>query len=161
MTGAKIKDLAPTTCVATAAAENFAPTKPAHKHQRLRLGNIEMLSVHLLVLKFNVLAQPLGDWMTRSNNPQTLMIIGLTPFQIARSPHQLTEDFGEVTGVKYNQSHPVQHTCMDAFDDLIMHLLMCYMSPPDQHICGGEHLRRQAVLRLIKRCSAQRKTISL
>src|SRR5579859_3955230 len=59
MAGAEIEDLAATTAITAAAAEDFAAAEPAHEDQRFWRRNIEVFAVHLFVLDLDVLAEPL------------------------------------------------------------------------------------------------------
>src|SRR6266542_4486686 len=152
MAGTKIEDLARAACVAATTSEDLATCKPAHKDQCLRGRNIEVLTIHLFVLDLDIFTKTLHNRMTRRYNPETLTIATLAPLQSTGRPHQASEDLCIVTRVEHNEPHSIQHTLLHTRDNLITHLLMSLMPPPDKHIGRLQHLIRQAVLRLIQRC---------
>src|SRR5260370_25710041 len=93
----KIKDLALTTRIATPTTEDLTTTKPTHEDQCFRCRYIKMLTIHLFVFQINILTQPFSNPMPWRNHPETLMIIGLAPLQIARRTHQAFKNLGEVS----------------------------------------------------------------
>ena len=53
VTRAEVEDTPLTSGVAAATAKYFAARKPAHQHQRIGLGNIKTLTIHLFSLNFD------------------------------------------------------------------------------------------------------------
>src|SRR5258707_9820405 len=138
--GEKIENLALSTRITAAAAEDLAAAEPADQDQAFRLGNIEVLAVHLFVLQLKVFSNACDNGMARLYHPQALMIVALAPSQIARSAQQTPENLGEVPGMQHNQSHACQNPLLHTLHNLVGHLVMREMSPPDQHIGSLEHL---------------------
>src|SRR6266568_2520106 len=55
--------------IAAAAAKDFAAGKPAHKHQGLWLGDVEVLAIHLFALDLDVGAYPFHNRMSWGRHP--------------------------------------------------------------------------------------------
>src|SRR5258708_13043644 len=76
--------------VTAAASEDLAAREPAHEDQRIWLRNVEAFAVHFLVLNLNRFAQPLGDGVTRLDNPHPFVLPAFHPLlPTACSPHPL------------------------------------------------------------------------
>ncbi len=146
--GAEVEDLARSPMEAAAAAEDFAAGKPAHEDQRVGRRDVEALAVHLHVRNLDVFAQALRDGVSRLHDPEPLFLAGFAPLQIARGSHQALENLGEMAGVEDDEAHAVQHALIHAVDNLILHVAVRHVAPPDQHVGVVQHLLRQAVLRL-------------
>ena len=57
-----------------------------------------------------------------------------------------------MSGVQDNQSHfAAVNAVADLGDQLVRHLMVCHMSPPEQHIGGVQHLVGQTLLRIVQR----------
>ena len=52
--------------------------------------------------------------------------------------------------MQHDQAEPGQYMAMDAFDDLVGDLVVCRVTPPDQHVGRGKPLLGQTVLGVVK-----------
>jgi len=59
--GAEVEHPAVAATVTAAGPEHLAAGEPGVEHERVRRGDIEPLAVHLRLLQFDVLADPVGD----------------------------------------------------------------------------------------------------
>src|SRR5579863_1500017 len=92
MTRAKIEDTSLAARVAATTAEHFTTGKPANKHERLRLRNVEELTIHFFALNVDKLANALGDGVSWCCHPQMFTIIGFTPLETTGCTHETLEN---------------------------------------------------------------------
>lgn len=93
MAGPEIKDPSLPTSIATSTAKDLSTTEPAQQNQDIGLRNIEILAIHLFVIQFKVRANARDGRMARLNDPQSLVVIALSPVEITGRTHQTFEDF--------------------------------------------------------------------
>src|SRR5689334_8774042 len=67
---AEIEDLPRAALPRAAAAEDFAAAEPTDEDQLVRLGDVEVLTVHLFVLDDEVIGDALGNRMAGLGHPQ-------------------------------------------------------------------------------------------
>src|SRR5262245_10419535 len=106
--GAEIEDPTASAYVATAAAEDLAAGEPAHQDKSIRLGHVEVLPVHLLVLDDEALPEARGDLMRRIDDPDPFALACFAPIQVAAGPHEPPEYLRVMAGVQDDQAHPVE-----------------------------------------------------
>src|SRR5690606_40882573 len=97
---AEVEDLPLAPVEAAPAAEDLPAGEPADKDQRVGLGDVEELAVHLLFFKLDGLADSLDDGMSRRDHPEPLPFARLSPLERARGAHQPLEDLGVVPRVE-------------------------------------------------------------
>ena len=56
--------------------------------------------------------------------------------------------------MQHDQTHAVQHAVFDLGHNIVAHIAMGHMAPPNHHIGVGQHVVGQTVLRLIQRGGA-------
>ena len=101
----------------------------------IRLGDVEVLAVHLLVGNDNLLVQAVRDGMAGVHHPQDLLFTVFPPLQHAGiGAADLLEDLASVPGVEHNQAHALLDALVHPVHDLVRHLMMGHVPPPDQHI---------------------------
>src|SRR3954469_5371649 len=150
VTRSEVEDATPAALVATTAPEDLATLEPADQDEPIERRHIEVLAVHLLVVEDERLGQALGDRMAGIYHPDPFAFSRLTPLEGASRAHQSAEDPREVGGMEHDESHPIEHAGVDAIDDLVGHLVVRDMAPPDEDIGLGEDGGGQALIRLVE-----------
>ena len=79
-------------------------------------------------------AMPAMHRVVGSQVPESLMLARLAPPEAAGRAHQPPEGPGEVTRMEHHQAHAAQHRVLDPVDDLVGHLVMGDVAPPEQHV---------------------------
>ena len=64
------------------------------------------------------------------------------------------EGLAGVRGVQRDKAHAVQHAVLYAHRDLVQHLVVRHVAPPDQHVGVVQHFLCKAVFGLIQRGGA-------
>ncbi|GAB1361854.1 hypothetical protein MASR1M32_10900 [Rhodobacter sp.] len=137
--------------VGDARAEHLAALEPRHEDGLHRVGDAERLAIHLFVFQFEVVGQAGGDGMAARGQPEPLPLTGLAPGQVAGCSHQPFEGLREMGGVKKDRTHAGPDGTGHLLDNLVAHVAMGGMAPPDQDIGVVQPARRQAVIGLVQR----------
>ena len=119
VTGTEIEHLTQATLPAAAAAENLAAGEPAHKDDLVRCGDLKALAIGLLLGELNVLRQTLSNGVRRLNDPNAFLFIVFTPFGAANSSHQQNERLTQVSRMKRDETHAIQHTVFHLLRHLV------------------------------------------
>ena len=72
--------------------------------------------------------------MARIHHPHTFLLAYLPDVQTAARSHKLLEYLGEMAGVQWHKSHPVQDALVHTLHDLVTDLPVRLVPPPGQHI---------------------------
>ena len=132
------------------APEHLAAREPADHQQLIRVGDVEPFAVHLLLGQLDVVGDACHHGVVGSQVPESLVLARLAPLETAGRAHQPSEGLGEVTRVEHDEAHATQHCVLDPVDDLVAHLVVAHVTPPEQHVGRRQHLGRQAVFRLLE-----------
>ncbi len=151
VTRPEVEDLASSTAIARARTKNFTSSKPTDEDERIRWGDVEVLTVHFLFRKFDELANPLDDRMVGSHHPETLLFPIGAPLQVTGRSHQAPEYLREVCRMEDDQPHPIEHSPLHALDYFVRDVLVVHMAPPDQDISVGKDVLTKTMFWLVKR----------
>ena len=124
----KIENSSQTSLIGYTAAEYLSAFEPPHKDNVLRSGDIKGFPVHLLLSQHKRFRNSLRNRMGRIYCPNPFIVI-IPPFQTAGSAGNRLKDLGFMTGVKHNQSHPLENSLMYPFHNLIADFSMRAMPP--------------------------------
>ena len=150
MAGSEIEDFAAPAVKAAAAAKDLAAGKPADQDDGIWRRDVKMFAVHFVLRDLKIGGQSIGDGVARVHNPEPFVQAVFTPTQAAGGPHQPTEDFGMVARMEHDQPHPFEHPALYPVDELVAHLVVGDMAPPDQHIGLGQGRLAQPLLRVVE-----------
>ena len=81
MPGLEVENLAVAALERHAAAEDVPPFEPADEDEFPVFGNVETLSIHLLVLQLEILPDSLCDRVERGDVPEPLLLARLAPLE--------------------------------------------------------------------------------
>jgi len=132
------------------AAEDLTAAERRDEDQFVGTRNIEELPIHLLLLDDDRVRDSLSDRMRRVYGPNQLTVDLPPPAERTGGAHELPEDLGEVPRMQHDQAESGQYVAMDAFDDFVGDLVVCRVTPPDQHIGRGKPLLGQPVLGVVE-----------
>lgn len=104
MAGLEVEDLPRPAVPAAAGAEQLAAAEPAAEDDFIRIGNIEMLAVHLFLFQLKPSGDTFGDGMAGIHAPHPLKI-AVPPAQGAGGTHQEAERLGIMAGVEHDEAH--------------------------------------------------------
>lgn len=138
MTGLEIEYLAAPAVPAAAGAEYFSARKPADEYQLVRRRDVEGLAVHFLVFQLERFRNALGDRMRGIAAPDA-RAIALAPFQRSGRADQQLHRLARVRGMQPDESHALPNRVANAERDLVRHLIVRHVRPPDEHVGVVEH----------------------
>ena len=154
MAGLEVEHFAVAALEGDAAAEDVAAFEPADEDHLAGVRNVEALAVHLFVRQLEVFADALGDRVGRGDVPEPFLLARFAPLERAGAAGGRLEDLREVAGMQHDEPHPLLDPLQHLTDDVVAHLGVGAVAPPDQHVGGLDHLVGEPVLRFVERGEA-------
>ena len=100
MTWLEVENLTVATSVGNTGAKHFASLEPRDKDEFVRLRDVEPLTVHLLMLDFEILSDPLRDRVIGIDVPNTFALANFSVTQGAARAQNPGHDSGDMRRVQ-------------------------------------------------------------
>ena len=154
MAGMEIEYLTKTALEGDTAAEYVTALEPADEYYLIGSGNVEELTVHLLLVQHEVERDTLCDGMCGVNGPYVNVLTGkLSPGKVAGSAEKATEGKRSVCGVKGDKTHTLKHALAYLINYHGVYLVVKTVAPPDKNVGVVEKLVRQTVSLILLKIS--------
>jgi hypothetical protein len=150
VTGLEVEDLSLATVPAITAAEDLATFEPADEHLFLRRGNVEIFTIHFLVGELDDLGNAMCNGVVRIHAPHVAFLGFFAPREGARCSHETLERLREVARVQGDETHAIEDPVLYLIDDVVLHLVVRAMPPPDQDVGLVKNIAPEAVLFLVE-----------
>ena len=160
VTGLEVENSAVSARKGATASEYLAAVEPAHEDDILGIGNIKGLAVHLLGIENECFVNSCSDGVVGLNCPDALSCT-VSPLEITGGAAELTEDLGVVARVQNYESHSAKNSLMYSVYDLVGHLVVSHMSPPDHNVGVVNYCLSKTALFIVESCGANLDVVAL